>query len=202
MAQNDYLTCNCLHCGQKIEFSAPGVGQSISCPTCGKQTMLHVQVRSVTALRPKSDAWGVTANVIKLLALVLIGLAILSQYTKQKQNGVFSEKQTTERHQDGRNEEIIRSLQRFSKALETGVNRSEFNQCAIDAGVQFDRYKARAKTDDLIKKEIDSIELNVRYANRLANESPMGWSSDGISKYFGWINEVCKSMISDLKYEQ
>ena len=37
---SDFLKCECLHCGQHIEFPVEGRGQTIPCPTCGEPTTL------------------------------------------------------------------------------------------------------------------------------------------------------------------
>ena len=37
---NGVLKCTCLHCGQSIEYSAEGTGQTVLCPTCEKPVTL------------------------------------------------------------------------------------------------------------------------------------------------------------------
>ncbi|MGD1089299.1 MAG: ankyrin repeat domain-containing protein, partial [Verrucomicrobiota bacterium] len=37
---NDFLKCECPHCGQSIEYPAEGTGQTVPCPTCEKPVAL------------------------------------------------------------------------------------------------------------------------------------------------------------------
>jgi DNA-directed RNA polymerase subunit RPC12/RpoP len=36
-----YIRCPCLHCGNQIIFPESSIGDTVGCPHCGKQTMLH-----------------------------------------------------------------------------------------------------------------------------------------------------------------
>jgi len=41
MSENlEYRKCDCVHCGQNIEFPNQGVGMEVECPTCHKMTRL------------------------------------------------------------------------------------------------------------------------------------------------------------------
>src|SRR5581483_8977994 len=40
MSRIQYLKCSCQQCGEHIEFPADGLGMSILCPHCGRQTRL------------------------------------------------------------------------------------------------------------------------------------------------------------------
>lgn len=37
---SEFLKCECLHCGQRLEFQAEGIGLIVSCPTCAKPVTL------------------------------------------------------------------------------------------------------------------------------------------------------------------
>ena len=41
-AKEDFIKCPCNHCDVLIEFPAHGVGQRITCPHCGLETLLFV----------------------------------------------------------------------------------------------------------------------------------------------------------------
>jgi DNA-directed RNA polymerase subunit RPC12/RpoP len=41
MSEAAYIRCPCLHCGQHIEFPSSAIGETVQCPQCGHQTMLH-----------------------------------------------------------------------------------------------------------------------------------------------------------------
>jgi hypothetical protein len=40
MSEADYLKCSCQKCGGNIEFPSSGLGETVDCPHCGKQTKL------------------------------------------------------------------------------------------------------------------------------------------------------------------
>jgi DNA-directed RNA polymerase subunit RPC12/RpoP len=42
------IGCSCLHCGKRIDFPELAIGDTIQCPHCGRQTMLHRPVSSAT----------------------------------------------------------------------------------------------------------------------------------------------------------
>jgi len=41
---SEFLKCECSHCGQRIEFPATGIGQTVPCPTCDKSITLAATI--------------------------------------------------------------------------------------------------------------------------------------------------------------
>ena len=54
---NDFLKCECSHCGQPIEYPSDGTGQAVPCPTCGKPITLTPveQPEAADEARPKTE---------------------------------------------------------------------------------------------------------------------------------------------------
>jgi len=48
MSESNHLKCPCLKCGGAIEFPAPGVGLSATCPHCGAETKLFAVAKVET----------------------------------------------------------------------------------------------------------------------------------------------------------
>ncbi len=58
---NDYLKCECPHCGQSVEYLAEGTGQTVPCPTCEQPFALipagEAQSNSETQGKAGWDDW-------------------------------------------------------------------------------------------------------------------------------------------------
>jgi uncharacterized tellurite resistance protein B-like protein len=52
---SDFIKCNCLHCGQNIEYPSEGTGETVPCPTCGKPVTLTPAIQSQTNDESQSD---------------------------------------------------------------------------------------------------------------------------------------------------
>jgi hypothetical protein len=42
---DEFLKCECSHCGQRIEYPSEGIGQTVPCPTCEKPVTLTTAVK-------------------------------------------------------------------------------------------------------------------------------------------------------------
>src|SRR5262245_10005945 len=62
MSDQQFLKCNCQHCGSPIEFPAHGVGLEINCPHCGQTTLLS---------KPRKSR--VLAGALALVVLAALG---------------------------------------------------------------------------------------------------------------------------------
>ena len=65
----DYFKCACQRCGKRIEFPSNGVGVTVACPHCGKQTVLGVATGS-PATKSKRILWVAASGLISVVLAV------------------------------------------------------------------------------------------------------------------------------------
>ena len=86
MSQNKFLKCDCARCGGHIEFPADGIGSTITCPHCGEDTELILDVPPVLAARSAHGLkWFVIGAVILLVGVVAaVAILIATQRLMKK----------------------------------------------------------------------------------------------------------------------
>lgn len=86
--ETDYFKCACQRCGKHIEFPSNGVGVTVDCPHCGKQTVLGVAKDSpATATKSKMALWA-ALGLIAVVALGGLGAFLWIQKQKSKETAV------------------------------------------------------------------------------------------------------------------
>jgi hypothetical protein len=76
----NYFKCSCQNCGRHIEFPSNGAGMTISCPHCGKNTVLGVAAATSPIVRKSKKVLGVTVAL-----MVVIAGAVVAFIWPQKQ---------------------------------------------------------------------------------------------------------------------
>lgn len=79
----DYFKCACQRCGKHIEFPSNGVGVTVDCPHCGKQTVLGVAGNSPAAAKSKKIVW-VATGLVAVIVIVIGALGAFLWMQKQK----------------------------------------------------------------------------------------------------------------------
>lgn len=83
----DYFKCACQRCGKRIEFPSNGVGVTVDCPHCGKQTVLGVAPDSAPGTKSKKAPWVATA-LITVVVIAAGGLGAFLWMQKQRSKEV------------------------------------------------------------------------------------------------------------------
>lgn len=84
--EQDYFKCACQRCGKHIEFPSNGVGVTIDCPHCGKQTVLGVSTDSPAA-KSKKTLW-VALCLAMVVVVGALGAFLWTQKVKSKEAAV------------------------------------------------------------------------------------------------------------------
>lgn len=83
----DYFKCACQRCGKHIEFPSSGVGVTIDCPHCGKETVLGVSTDSPMAAKSKKTLW-VALCLAVVVVVGALGAFLWTQKVKSKEAAI------------------------------------------------------------------------------------------------------------------
>lgn len=71
MSHNKFLKCACAHCSGHIEYPADGIGSTIACPHCGRETELTLETPvGLTSEKLHTSKWAVAG-------LIILGIGFL-----------------------------------------------------------------------------------------------------------------------------
>ena len=136
----EYRKCPCLHCGQHIEFHPSATGDTIKCPQCGQQTMLHQPLERATGPLqtppPKALACGrirlsPATGIAALIILCFLVAAFFGFETWQARNTTRTA--------------LAAELRLLNADLKTGINQSDFLRQVARVRAAYDGAKSNLK---------------------------------------------------------
>jgi len=79
MPESKFLKCSCAHCGGHIEFPADGIGATIPCPHCARETELTLDTpETESPAIARNRKWIIAGLVILVVGIVGVAGALVT----------------------------------------------------------------------------------------------------------------------------
>lgn len=162
MNETDYIQCPCLHCGQHIEFPASAIGETVECPHCGQQTMLHrPAARAIVpppTQPPENRAEGGTVTRMRLTRTTAIA-ALIILCCLGAAVWVVENWRVHETEAEKTRTALVAELRLLEADLKTGINQSDFLHQVARVRAAYD--EAKANLNQLQNERFAEIDLDM-----------------------------------------